>query len=64
MGELLNRCCKFDSSLKILMNDCDHLSFFSVDSRYPQFEGTYDEKAADLAVAASDRICNAIRERL
>jgi HEPN domain-containing protein len=64
MTELLKECCAFDPSLTVLITDCGHLSFFSVDSRYPEFEGIYDESSARLAVAASERICNAIRERI
>lgn len=64
MEELLEECEKFDSSLSVLAVDCGNLSFFSVDARYPDFEGTYDEDSARRAIAASDRICNAIRERM
>jgi HEPN domain-containing protein len=64
MGELLKVCMSFDPALSVLNADCDHLTLFSVDARYPEFEGDYDENAARLAVAASDRICDAIRERI
>ena len=64
MNKLLVECQMFDPSLNEFVNDCGHLSLFSVDSRYPVYEGDYDEQSALLAVAASDRICKAIRERL
>jgi HEPN domain-containing protein len=64
MGDLLTECRGIDPSLEVLIEDCDHLSFFSVDARYPEFEGVYDEEAARRAVAASERICNAIQDRL
>jgi HEPN domain-containing protein len=64
MDELLTKCTEFDPSLKVLVEDCGNLSPFSVDARYPEFEGVYDEDSARRAVAASERICNAIRGRI
>lgn len=64
MNKLIVEVSSFDNALLDLEEDCGHLSLFSVDSRYPEYEGEYDETAARLAVAASDRICNAIRERI
>jgi len=64
MVALLEEAMKFDSTLAMLEADCDHLGYFSVEARYPEFEGDYIEDVARDAVAASDRICNAIRERI
>jgi len=64
MNKLLIEGRTFDASLDELVSDCGHLSLFSVDSRYPEYEGDYDEVSARRAVAASDRVCMAIRERI
>ncbi len=64
MNKLLDECRTFDPSLNEFVTDCGHLSLFSVDSRYPEYEADYDEQSARLAIAASDRICNAIRDRM
>ncbi len=64
MVDLLNEAMKFDSSLAMLERDCDNLTYFSVEARYPEFEEDYNEDIARDAIAASDRICNAIRDRI
>ncbi len=64
MNKLLAECQAFDPELREFETDCAHLSLFSVDSRYPVYEGDYDEDSAMLAVAASERICDAIRTRI
>ena len=61
---LLEKAMKFDMSLNRLINDCEHLSYFSVEARYPENEESYTEAVALDAIAASDRICTAIQERI
>ena len=64
MDALLSECETFDPSLNLLAADCGQLSIFSVDARYPEFEGIYDEQSARLAVAAAERICDAIHKSI
>jgi HEPN domain-containing protein len=64
LENLLKDAVGFDPSLVVLKEDCDELSFYSVDARYPEFEDRYDEDAAHRAVAAAERICEAIGDRL
>ena len=64
MNKLLVEARTFDPSLSEFVADCGHLSLFSVDSRYPEYEADYDENSALLAIAASERICNAMRDRI
>ena len=64
MIALIEDAMNFDPTLSILERDCNNLSYFSVEARYPEFEENYTEDVARDAIAASDRICNAIRERI
>jgi HEPN domain-containing protein len=64
MVDLLNEAMKFDSTLDVLERDCDHLAYFAVEARYPEFEEDYTEDVAKDAIAASDRIYHAILSRL
>jgi hypothetical protein len=47
-----------------LEGDCGDLDYLSEDIRYPNIPDTSEEDMATRAIAASDRICNAIRERI
>jgi HEPN domain-containing protein len=64
MNKLLVECATLDPTLNEFVTDCGHMSLFSVDSRYPEYEGEYDKESAMLAIASSERVCNAIRSRL
>ena len=64
MVDLLEETMKYDASLNVFQQDCENLSYFSVEARYPEFEEDYTEEIARDAVAAAERICNAIRSRL
>ncbi|MFI5201806.1 MAG: HEPN domain-containing protein [Candidatus Kapaibacterium sp.] len=64
MVALLEKAMKFDETLELLDRDCEHLSYFSVEARYPEYEESYTESVAMDAIAASDRICTALRERM
>jgi hypothetical protein len=48
----------------VFAEDCDALTEFAVDARYEDFIEYNSEPVALRAVAASDRICAAIRERI
>jgi HEPN domain-containing protein len=61
---LLGECEKHDPTLGSLLNDCQALSSYAVDSRYPDVLGGDLEKPARTAVTMCDRISHEIRARL
>jgi HEPN domain-containing protein len=61
---LLEECRKHDATLSVLLADCQALSSYAVDSRYPDVLGGDIEKIARDAVAMCDRICLEIKKRL
>ena len=63
LGKLLKACLEFDSSLGALVELLDALEYYAVEGRY-EHEDEFSEASAREAADASDRICNAIRERL
>lgn len=64
LSALLDEAMKFDPSLEMLLQDCSDLGYFSIDARYPGIPADYSERLGLGAVAASERICKAILERL
>ncbi len=63
LGHLLGVCEDFDVSLASLEQDCESLSDYAVETRYPDiFEP--DEPSARRAIAAAERIVQAIQSRL
>ncbi|HET6401865.1 MAG TPA: HEPN domain-containing protein [Candidatus Kapabacteria bacterium] len=64
LGGLLKICTRFDDGLAGFAEDCDALTEFAVDARYEDFIEYNSEPVARRAIAASDRICNALRERM
>ena len=64
LGGLLQLCAKFDNTLAVFADDCDALTEFAVDARYEDFIEYNSEPVARRAVAASERVCNAIRDRM
>ncbi|HZK75606.1 MAG TPA: HEPN domain-containing protein [Candidatus Kapabacteria bacterium] len=61
---LLKICARFDDSLAVFAEDCDALTEFAIDARYEDFIEYNSEPVARRAVAASERVCSAIRERI
>ena len=61
LGEILNECLLFDQSLGPLRGDCNKLTDYGVSARYPVSHLQADEHMAREAVAASERVCEAIR---
>jgi len=61
---LLKECLRFDSSLASLQAECQQLTDFAVDVRYPDIPIADEEQIGREAVAMADRICAAIRKRL
>jgi HEPN domain-containing protein len=62
--DLLEEAMHFDPTLALLERDCDHLAYFAVEARYPEFEDDYTEEIAQDAIAASDRIRDAVLSRV
>lgn len=60
---LLGECMRHDPSLASLLDDCQALSAFAVDSRYPDVLPDEDEQIGRQAVAMCDRICDEVRRR-
>ena len=60
---LLRLARDFDPTLDAQRNDCDLITHFAVDARYPTVVEP-DEAVARSAVAAAERIRTAIRQRL
>lgn len=61
---LLAQALRFDPSLISLKADCEYLTDFAIDSRYPELDNEYDEHLAAKTKEAAERICTAVRERL
>jgi len=61
---LLMDCGAFDASLVELENDCLLLNSCAVDIRYPDTQVEDEESMGRTAAAASDRICEAVRQSL
>ena len=64
LGRILNECLMFDGTLIALRDDCDRLTDYAVTARYPDIYAETDEETARTAVAAADRVCEAISSRL
>jgi len=62
LGLLLSLARRVDSSLSALQTDCDFLTDFAVEARYPDIVEP-DEAAARSSVAAAERIKAAIVQR-
>ncbi|MBI4664540.1 MAG: HEPN domain-containing protein [Verrucomicrobia bacterium] len=63
LGLLLRLAKDFDAALDALNTDCDFLTDYAVEARYPDVIEP-DETAARASVAAAERIRDAIRQRL
>ena len=63
LGLLLRLANDFDTTLDALNTDCDFLTDYAVEARYPDVVEP-DETAARGSVAAAQRIRDAIRQRL
>lgn len=61
---LLGECQKHEPGLVALLNDCQALSSYAVDSRYPDVMSSDAEKLARDAVAMCDRICGEVGRQL
>jgi HEPN domain-containing protein len=60
---LLAASVPFEKSLATLEADCRALNSFAVDIRYPDIRPSDEESMTRQAVAASQRICSAIRNQ-
>ena len=63
LGWLLRLAKDFDATLDTLRADCDFLTDYAVEARYPDVVEP-DETAARGAVTTAQRIRDAIRQRL
>jgi HEPN domain-containing protein len=63
LEQLLSLCLDFDASLKALVADCSLLTDYAVDVRYPESVEP-DAATGQAAVAAAERICDAVRRCL
>ncbi len=61
---LVVKCAKFEPNLRDLLEDCDKLTDYAVDVRYPDIPTSVEEQVGREAVALAERICEAIRSRL
>ncbi len=61
---LLGECEKLEPRLAALQDDCQALSAYAVDSRYPDVMSNDVEKLARNAVSMCDRICAEVGRRL
>lgn len=61
---LLGECQKHEPGLATLQDDCQALSAYAVDSRYPDVLSSDVEKLARDAVAMCDRICDMVGRQL
>ena len=64
LGRLLSECAKFDPSLQGLAQDCEKLTEFAVDIRYPDIPLEAEEETGREAVKLAGQICEAVRARL
>ena len=64
LGRLLELDVKLVPALATLEEDCQRLTAYAVDSRYPDVLTGDLETLAHEAVAASERICTAVRTHL
>jgi HEPN domain-containing protein len=63
LEELLSLCKDFDASLDALAGDCGLLTDYGVEVRYPDVTEP-DDAEAKSAVAAAERVCSAIQQRI
>ncbi|MCX8091701.1 MAG: HEPN domain-containing protein, partial [Verrucomicrobiae bacterium] len=63
LEQLLNLCLDLDPTLDELAADCALLTDYAVDVRYPEVTEP-DATTGQAAVAAAERVCEAIRRRL
>ncbi len=64
LRSLCNACASYDPAVLEFEEDCGDLNYLSEDIRYPNIPEASEEDMGRRAVAASDRICAAIRERI
>ncbi|MBI5386205.1 MAG: HEPN domain-containing protein [Verrucomicrobia bacterium] len=64
LARLLDLCLQFEPGLETVRDDCEHLSQCAVDVRYPDVGLTIEATIGRDAVAAAERICDAIRPLL
>ncbi len=64
LRSLCNACVPYDPAILELEEDCGDLDYLSEDIRYPNIPDASEEEMAHRAVAASNRVCTAIRERM
>jgi HEPN domain-containing protein len=64
LDRLLANCLPYDSTVAALRDDCQRLTDYAVDIRYPDIPIADEERIAREAVAMAERICAAIRQRL
>ncbi|MSU34245.1 MAG: HEPN domain-containing protein [Pedosphaera sp.] len=64
LGRLPSEYSTFDGYLRRLIEDCDKLTEFAVDIRYPDIPVEAEEQAGRQAAVLAERICVAIRARL
>jgi HEPN domain-containing protein len=64
LAHLLDLCLPFDATLEELREDCERLSQFAVDVRYPDIGTKMEEAMGREAIAAAERICRVLRRLL
>jgi len=64
LAQLLDLCLPFEAEIEPLRADCERLSQYAVDVRYPDIEAKVEEAIGRKAVAAAEKICEAVRRRL
>ena len=64
LAQLLDLCLPFEAALEALREDCERLSQYAVDVRYPDIGTKIEEAIGREAVAAAERICEVVRRFL
>ncbi|MSU49528.1 MAG: HEPN domain-containing protein [Opitutus sp.] len=60
---ILQACVRHDADLQTLLPDCDTLTAYAVDARYPDMLSEDAEKIAREAVRKCDTICTTVAQR-
>ena len=64
LARLLDLCLPFEAGLEQVREDCERRSQYAVDVRYPDIGNNVEEAIGREAVAAAERICDAVRQLL
>lgn len=61
LARRLDLCLAFEAALEELREDCERLSQYAVDVRYPDIGTKIEEDIGRKAVGAAERICEVVR---